>query len=61
MLFGEGTNFTANRRKSEIATVRRLHIKVSNYLVSSETRLDLDSHADTIVLGKECTEIHNRD
>ena len=53
MSFGEGTNFTANRRKSDIALVKSVEIKVANSLVSGETRVDLDSHADTIVLGKE--------
>ena len=59
MLFGEGTNFTSKRRKFGIATVRSVQIKVETYSVSGETCVDLDSHAYTIILGKECTEIYN--
>ena len=57
MLFGEGTNFTENIRKSGIDTVRSVQIKAANYSVSVVTCIDLDRHADTIVLGKEYTEI----
>ena len=57
--FSEGNNFTAKRRKSGIDTVRSVQIKVANSLVSGETRVELDIHADTIVLGKECMEIYN--
>ena len=59
MSFGEGTNFVSKRRKSEIDTIRILQIKVDNSSVSEKTRMELDSHSDTIVLGKECMEIYN--
>ena len=52
MLFGEGTNFTAKRRKAGIATVRIVLIKEANSLVRGNFFVELDSHADTIVLGK---------
>ena len=52
--FGKGTNFTAKIRKPGITNVRNVHIKVSNSFVSGETRIELDSHSDTIVFGKEC-------
>ena len=59
MLFSDGTNFVAKRRKSEIATVRSIHIKVQNSSVSGETHMLIYKHTDTIVLGKECMDIYN--
>ena len=59
MLFGKGNNFTANRRKYGIGTVRSAYIKVQKYLVSGKNRMEIDIHAGTIVLGKECMEIYN--
>ena len=52
MSFGEGTNFTAEIRNYGIDTVRSVPIKVENSVVSGETRVDLEIHVDTIVLGK---------
>ena len=52
MSFCEGTNFTAKIRKSGIATIRIIQIKVSNSSVSGENRLELESHVDIIVLRK---------
>ena len=54
MSFGEGTNFTANRKTCGINTSRSVHIKVEKYSVSGETRMELDRHGDTIVIEKEC-------
>ena len=59
MSFGEGNIIMANRRKPVISTVRSVHVKVANSLVSGETRVEIDSHADTIVLGKKFMEIYN--
>ena len=54
MSFGEGFNIMEKIRKCGIATVRIIQVKVVNSLVSGETRVDLDIHDDTIVLGKKC-------
>ena len=52
MTFGKGTNFTATVRK-KVATVRSVQIKVANYSVTDDNFMDLDSHTNTCVLGKE--------
>ena len=52
MSFGEGTKFTATGRK-KVDTVISVHITVANYSITDEIRMDLDSHADTCVLGME--------
>ena len=59
MSFGKGFNIMEKIRKCGIATVRIIQVKVVNSLVSDETRVDLDIHDDTIVLGKKCMEIYN--
>ena len=52
--FVKAFKLTRNRRKSGIVTVRRVQVKIANYLVIGKTRMEIDSHADTVVLGKEC-------
>ena len=58
--FGEGTNFARGmkcKRMSKLSTVRSVHIKVAHSSNSGETRMELDSHADTCVLGKGCLKV----
>ena len=58
--FGEGTNFARGKtckRKSKLSTVRSVQIKVAHSLNSGETRMELDIHADTFVLGKKCLKV----
>ena len=59
VLLGEGINFMAKRIKCGIANFSRIHIKIVNSLVSGENCVELYSHTDTIVLGKECKYIYN--
>ena len=58
MTFGEGNKFTATGRK-KVATVRSVQIKVSNSSITDEICMELDSHADTCLLGKECLKVYN--
>ena len=52
MNFGEGTKFTTTGRM-KVATVKSVNIKVANYSVNDEIRMDLDIHVNTCVLRKE--------
>ena len=56
--FVKGTKFTATGRK-KFATVRSVHIKVANYSITDENCMDLDSHANTYVMGKECLKVYD--
>ena len=53
VLSGEETNFTAKRSKSGIDIVRSVQNKVAKYSVSGETCVELESHANTLVLGND--------
>ena len=52
MTFGEENKFMVTGRK-KVATVRSICIKVATYSVTDEIRMNLDSHANTCLLGKE--------
>ena len=52
MTFGEGTKFTATGRK-KVDTVIIVQIKVFKSSITDVIRMELDSHADTCLLGKE--------
>ena len=58
MTFGEGAKFTATGRK-RVATVRSVSIKVAKYSITDEFCMELESHADTCVMGKECLKVYN--
>ena len=57
MTFGEGNKFTATGRK-KVATVRSVQIKVANSSITDEICMELDSHADTCILVKECLKVY---
>ena len=58
MTFGEGTNFTAIGRK-KVATVRSVNIKVANSPITDEVCMQIYSHADTFLLGKEFPKVYD--
>ena len=58
MTFGEETRFTATGRK-KFSTVRRLQVKVANSSITDEICIELDSHANTCVMIKECLKVYN--
>ena len=58
MTFGEGTKFTAKGRK-KVATVRSVQIKVATSSITDEICIELDSHANTHVLGNKCLKVYD--
>ena len=58
MALGEGTKFTGMGRNT-VTTVRSVDIKVANSSITDEIRMELDSHADTCVMGKECIKLYD--
>ena len=54
--FGERTKFTATGRK-KLSTVRNVQIKVANSLITDKIFMDMDSHANTCLLVKECRKV----
>ena len=58
MTLGEGTKFTGMGRNT-VTTVRSVEIKVANYSIADEISMELDSHADTCVMGNECIKLYD--
>ena len=56
MTFDEGAKFTATGRK-KVATLRSVKIKLANSSFTNDISMELDSHSNICVLGKELLKV----